>query len=415
MTPPIASNTQSLNPVTEPEQRLRALLVDDDDFQRRVINRMLETRLDIDVVEADGGQQALDLLASEQPEFDLILCDLDMPVMDGLAFIRHLQPLASRAHLLLLSGCETSLLGSALAMCEAYGLRTLGALQKPLSIEAMQALLRNRQARQAHNTGDTARPSRPGLEEIIAATRKQEFEAYFQPKVCAASGRVVAAEALARWRHPQLGLLPPYPYFIGQLEQTGNIGTITDSILTQAVAACRGWQNQNLELSVSVNLSQQALQADFDLADRISEITELAGLHPSKLILEITETAAATNIGPVLENLARLRIRGFQLSIDDFGTGYSSLEQLARVAFTELKIDRSFVAQMLERADARTIISSSIDMAGKLGIRTVAEGVESREEWDLLRAFGCDELQGYYLGRPMPADAFRDFARTSRR
>ncbi len=400
-------NVMATNPYQQ--QKLRALLVDDDAFQRKVIGRTLRDRLSIDVFEAGDGQEALDLLSGDRSGFDLVLCDLDMPVMDGPAFIRHFAPLSAGARLMLLSGCDDHLLGSALALCQAYGVNPLGALQKPVSAEAVRQQIDQMMVERHGTDRASPRATDISLEEIMAASRNEEFEAHFQPKACALTGRIVAAEALARWRHPLLGILPPYPYFIGQLEQSGNIGGITESILYQAVSACREWHDHGLDISVSVNLSQQLLQQDVDLADRISEITNRVGLHPSQLVLEITETAAATEIGPILENLVRLRMRGFELSIDDFGTGYSSLEQLSRVAFTELKIDRSFVAQMLARSDSRTIIGSSIDMARKLGIRTVAEGVESREEWDLLKTLGCDEIQGHYLGRPLPAREFLAF------
>lgn len=402
-------------PILGAETSLRVMLIDDDAFQRTVIGRTLSKTLKMDVVEAADGRQALDLIADDPTGFDLIVCDLDMPVMDGLAFIRHLGPIAGQARLLLLSGCDTSLLGSALAMCRAYGVEPLGALQKPVSALALAPLLEQLEPKQSNAPASRPQRPEPALDEILAAARKDEFEAHFQPKACASSGRIVSAEALARWRHPRFGVLPPYPYFIGQLERSGNIGEITDVMLRQAAGACREWQEHGQDLSVSVNLSQRLLQEDLGLAERISEIADHAGLHPSRLILEVTETAAATDIGPILENLARLRMRGFELSIDDFGTGYSSLEQLSRVAFTELKIDRSFVCQMLARSDSRTIIASSIDMARSLGIRTVAEGVESEAEWALLKQLGCDEIQGHLMGRPMPAKEFLHFVRDSNR
>ncbi len=405
----------SCDPLMPAPGPLRVLLIDDDAFQRHVIGRTLRKTLKMDVLEAADGRQALDLIAAEPGGFDLIVCDLDMPVMDGLAFIRHLGPIAGRARLLLLSGCETSLLGSALAMCQAYGVEPLGALQKPVSAAALAPLLEQLGTERSGAPASHPRGPEPGLDEILAAARNDEFEAHFQPKACASSGRIVSAEALARWRHPRFGVLPPYPYFIGQLERSGNIGEITDAILRQAAGACREWREHGHELSVSVNLSQRLLQEDIHLADRVSEIADSADLHPSKLVLEVTETAAATDIGPILENLARLRMRGFELSIDDFGTGYSSLEQLSRIAFTELKIDRSFVSQMLARSDSRTIIASSIDMARNLGIRTVAEGVESEAEWALLKQLGCDEIQGHLMGRPMPPGEFLHFVREANR
>ena len=383
------------------------LLVDDDVFQRKVISRVLETQFAAKVTEASDGQRALTLLQSQPDTFDLILCDLDMPVMDGMAFVRHLGALAGGVRLAIISGGEPALISSVISMCHAYGIKPLGGLKKPLQPEDLKALLDHQQG--AEQNTPAAQPSTGpqfNLDEISAASERHEFEAFFQPKACVSSGRIVAAEALARWRHPRFGVLPPHPYFITQLENSGNIAGITEVILSQAVAACRQWHDQGHELGVSVNLSQQQLQDDVELAERISTIVRDAGLKPAHLTLEITETVAATDIGPVLENLARLKLRGFGLSIDDFGTGYSSLEQLSRVAFNELKIDRGFVADMVKRAESRTIVASCIAMAGNMGMRSVAEGVENAEEWNMLRAMGCDQIQGFYLGRPMDVTAF---------
>lgn len=408
------SSDQSFSSDNSEGRRLRVLLVDDDSFQRRVIGRMLGAQRAVDIFEAGDGEQALALVSAEASDFDLVLCDLDMPVMDGLAFIRHMGP-TSRARLLLLSGCDTSLLGSAMAMCRAYGIEPLGALKKPVGADQLQALLEGLSNEAPAPEIRSAPAGSFGLEEILAAANNDEFEAYFQPKACLRSGRIVAAEALARWRHPRFGILPPYPHFIGQLESSGHIAGITEAMLVQAATACRAWQESGLNLSVSVNLSQRYLQDDVNLAERISEICEFVGLNPSRLILEVTETAAATDVGRVLESLTRLRMRGFELSIDDFGTGYSSLEQLSRVAFTELKIDRSFVSQITACADARTIVASSIDMAHRLGIRSVAEGIETAAEWDMLGDLGCDQVQGFLLGRAMPGNDFLDLALEQRR
>jgi EAL domain-containing protein (putative c-di-GMP-specific phosphodiesterase class I) len=129
------------------------------------------------------------------------------------------------------------------------------------------------------------------------------------------------------------------------------------------------------------------------------------------MILEITESAAMTDVGRVLENLTRLRMKGFGLSIDDYGTGYSSMQQLTRIPFTELKIDQSFVMHAAHQESSRMILESSLDMARKLGITSVAEGAETQEDWNLLRECGCDLAQGFYIARPMEADAFPDWVR----
>jgi EAL domain-containing protein (putative c-di-GMP-specific phosphodiesterase class I) len=156
---------------------------------------------------------------------------------------------------------------------------------------------------------------------------------------------------------------------------------------------------------VSVNVSLKSLR-DVTLADQIAEIIRGENVQPKRITLEITESAATTDIGKALENLMRLRMKGFGLAIDDYGTGYSSLEQLARIPFTELKIDQAFVTHAGHRESTKVILASSLEMARRLKLLAVAEGVESRENWELLAELKCDVAQGYFIAQPMPAAAY---------
>jgi EAL domain-containing protein (putative c-di-GMP-specific phosphodiesterase class I) len=237
--------------------------------------------------------------------------------------------------------------------------------------------------------------------------QENQFEPFFQPKVALATGRVLGAEALARWRHPEHGLVGPYA-FIAPLEQSGKIDELTLVMLHKAALACRAWRQREMELTVSVNLSLVSL-TDTTLADRITEIVRSAELDPHYMILEITETAAMTEVAPALENLARLRMRGFGLSVDDYGTGFSSLRQLTRAPFTELKIDQGFVTGCAANPSARAIVESSVEMARRLNLKSVAEGVETQADWDVLRATSCDLAQGYFIAKPMQESAFLAF------
>ena len=162
---------------------------------------------------------------------------------------------------------------------------------------------------------------------------------------------------------------------------------------------------------MSVNLSLKSL-ADVHLADRVTDLVRSQELDPRHVVLEVTESAATTDVGKALENLARLRMKGFGLSIDDYGTGYSSMQQLTRIAFTELKIDQSFVTNAAKQESARVILESSLEMAKKLNMTAVAEGVETQADWNLLRQLGCDLAQGYFIARPMEAGAYLDWVRT---
>lgn len=379
---------------------LSVLIVEDHDFQRKVLARLVRSLGATEVLEAVDGAQALELLNAKPGSVQLILCDLDMPNMDGMEFMRHLGNTGTTAALVITSSHESQILNSVQTMCEAYGIRPLGVLEKPVSREQLGGLI----ARLQSSMEIQALPLVPArqkftLDQIQEGIRSGQFEPFFQPKAELATGRIVGVEALARWRHPELGIISP-DAFIGPLETSGQVDEITFLMLDAAARACRKWREQGLCLSVSVNLSLASL-SDTRLADRIADTVSRAGLEARNMTLEITETAAMTQVAPALENLARLRLRGFGLSIDDFGTGFASMQQLGRVAFTELKIDRGFVSAMAEKREARAIVESSVDMACRLGITAVAEGIETREQWEALRAMGCHQGQGYVLSRPV--------------
>jgi len=231
-----------------------------------------------------------------------------------------------------------------------------------------------------------------------------EFEPYFQPKVDIMTQRIVGAEALARWNHPQQGVVPPGA-FVAVLEKSGKINTLTRCMLRKSASFCRELHASGYDQCIAVNLSVKTLAA-VGVAEHLMEIVRQAGAQPEDIVLEVTESAATTDIGKVLENLARLRMKGFVLSIDDYGTGYSSLEQLSRIPFGELKIDQSFVTHAARQEPARVILGASLDMARQLGIRAVAEGVETRANWDLLVELKCDVAQGYYISKPVSQSAY---------
>jgi diguanylate cyclase (GGDEF)-like protein len=247
------------------------------------------------------------------------------------------------------------------------------------------------------------------LSELRQAIERDELRLYVQPKVDLKTGRVLGGEALVRWQHPQRGLVQPMQ-FIPFAEQTGFIHQITTWMLTAGVQALQDWQEAGQVMKLSINLSTRDL-LDAELADRVRDLLDGHRVSAARLCLEITESAIMDDPARALQTLQKLHALGVHLSIDDFGTGYSSLAYLKRLPVDELKIDRSFVTNMARDLDDARIVQSTIGLAHNLGLTVVAEGVETDKAWALLARLGCDEGQGYGIGRPMPADEFLGWLR----
>jgi len=384
-------------------EELSFLVAEDHDFQRRTLVRILAGLGAKHVAEAADGRAALEIFRSAQRPVDIIISDLDMPGMDGMEFIRHVGAGGMPVSVILSSALDPALVSSVETMTKAYGITLLGAVEKPVTPQKLEALIR----KYAPPKAKAARPASAPfpLEEIRRGLTGGQFVPFFQPKVSIADGTVAGAEALARWLHPEKGVVAPYA-FIEPMEENGLIDNLTWMMLERSARIGREWKPGGLDATVSVNLSLRSL-TDPALAERITDLVQKQGMDPRRMVLEVTESTAMTDVGKALENLARLRMKGFGLSIDDYGTGYSSMQQLSRIPFTELKIDQSFVLSALEKEPSKVILASSLDMAKKLGLKAVAEGVETRAHWNLLRDLGCDLAQGYFIAKPMDAHTFQ--------
>jgi diguanylate cyclase len=236
---------------------------------------------------------------------------------------------------------------------------------------------------------------------------------YYQPKVSLFPGQIVGVEALVRWPHPVHGLIPP-DEFIPLAERTGQIDPLTWWVLERAIRQCRDWGRAGLYLNIAVNISTRTLYNQ-ELFSIVTDLLQANGVAPNQLTLEITESAFMDDPERAYAALSRLRKGGVSISLDDFGTGYSSLAYLKRLPLDEIKIDKAFVLGLdadVNPADV-AIVRAVVAMARPLQCAVVAEGVESLEVWNLLREFGCDLAQGYYLSRPLPAAALEQWLRTS--
>jgi diguanylate cyclase (GGDEF)-like protein len=238
---------------------------------------------------------------------------------------------------------------------------------------------------------------------LRSAIADGEIVLYFQPKAELNTGRIIGVEALARWQHPRLGLIGPSE-FVPIAEQTGLIGPLTSHVLEEALRQVRVWSDNGEELSVAVNLSARSF-LDSQLAVEIPKLLERTGVEARLLELEITESMLMLDPARAKATLDRLSAIGLSLSVDDFGTGYSSLANLKRLPVDGIKIDKSFVIDMPHDQSDAAIVRSTIDLAHNLGLKVVAEGVESHEAWRRLEELGCDLAQGFHVSRPLPADA----------
>ena len=242
------------------------------------------------------------------------------------------------------------------------------------------------------------------LSELRHAIDNAELELYYQPKVDLKTGKVKDVEALVRWIHPQNGIISAGD-FIPLAEQSGLIHSLTEWVFKEGVRQQQQWHRDGLDLRISMNISAHIL-ADSKFPEKIRELLDETKIEPSRLIIEVTESAMMTDPQDAAEMLSILNGMGMSISIDDYGTGYSSLSYLSKLPVGELKIDRSFVSRMNTNSTDEMIIRSTIDLGKKLGLKVIAEGVEEESEWEKLSQIGCDMIQGYYVCRPVPANDF---------
>jgi EAL domain-containing protein (putative c-di-GMP-specific phosphodiesterase class I)/CheY-like chemotaxis protein len=364
----------------------RLLIIDDDEAFARFVRKVAHS-LGFEVVETTDPDEFRMSAKSWAPT--LVILDLNMPGCDGVELLRHLAMMQCRAHVVVASGLDDRTLEATVRLGAERGLKMGGALSKPATLQVLRDLL----------TRFITVDQNALVTELDTAIESGQLFLQYQPKLDCAAGQMTGAEALVRWRHPARGTVPP-DQFIALAESHGLIDRLTDWVVANAARQIAEWEKQGLSLDIAINISAKNTQ-DIDLPDRLLELCRAAGANPGKIILELTETSAMRDAVQMMDVLTRLRVKGFRLSIDDFGTGYSSLVQLQRMPFSELKVDRSFVMQMNKSKDCYVIVEIVIDLARKLGLKCVAEGVESRAILDELLRLGCDAAQGYHLSRPV--------------
>jgi EAL domain-containing protein (putative c-di-GMP-specific phosphodiesterase class I)/ActR/RegA family two-component response regulator len=377
------------------------ILVADDDRTQCAIIAAAAGRIGHGVIATNSVEDAAARLRVS--DFQTVIVDLAIGERDGIELLRAVATLRPAPRVIIVSGCEERILNAAARFARTSGITEVFTLAKPLVVGRLQALIGAPPA-----PTDAPRPEAPAPLVTAAAIARGldngEIFPVFQPKIALDSGRVAGCEALARWSSPELGMVDPAD-FIALAEASGQVGDVTRAILRRAIDAARSFLRSTPDFVLAVNVSA-ALLSDISLPDEIERMLSDAGVPPQALLLEITESVAMADISRAIDVLVRLRIKGIGLAIDDFGTGYSSMAALARMPFSELKIDQSFVRGCLDDPDLMKIVRASVAIAREFSMSVVAEGIEDEVTRKVLAGLGCDLGQGYLFAGALPQDEF---------
>lgn len=393
----------------------RLLIVDDNDLS----SDMLASATHALFSHVEQYQDANVFLHQHLQANDIILLDIQMPGVDESKLLYCLAQKHCKATLILMGGEDENGLQSAKLLAQEYGLMVAASLLKPFGIEQLITQLKVVQALMLHSGDNTeaednnnamVKMSRhssgfmPTVEELQVALNERHLVLYFQPQLVLQTEQLFGVEALVRWIHPQFGVIEP-DVFIAIAESSGLIEQLTSQVIDLAVKQSVKWQSQGWKIKISVNISAQNI-VSLSMPEQLRDLVTSQQLDPSLLVLEVTESALATEVTSSLETLSRLRLKGFQLSIDDFGTGFSSMSQLHRVPFSELKVDRTFVKKMIEDSQSYAIVETCIMLGHKLNMTVVAEGIEDAQTMLALKNLDCDIAQGFFIAKPMTIEDF---------
>lgn len=391
----------------------KILVIEDEQIIRENILKLLKAE-GFDVTGAENGAQGLNAAVSNLP--DVIICDVMMPELDGYGVLMALRsnPVTATLPFVFLTGkAERS------EMRQGMELGADDYLTKPFTkaelVGAISSRLKKQEAvAEQYNTlraqscaliQDAADKLEQIKTSFCDALEREEFQVYYQPQVNVQTGKIMSAEALIRWLHPEKGLISP-AQFIPSAEATGFIVQLGEWVLQTACRQMQVWQNAGFSgLRVAVNLSARQFHQP-DLSSRVAQILAEIGLEPRSLELELTESLMVEDAPSAIATLQQLKSLGVSISIDDFGTGYSSLSYLAQYPFDTLKIDRCFISNITHGCTNAAIVKAIIEMVHSLCLEVIAEGVETEAEKDFLWRYKCDTMQGYFFSTPLPAGDF---------
>lgn len=376
-------------------------LLDDEPAQVDLLSEFVE----LSGMKAQGYTHASQFFEqiSTKTDCDILVLDLQMPEMDGIEVMRRLNEIHVKPALILISGHDTGVLNSAEKLGRAHDFEIIASMNKPLNMAQFQTLIKEHSPAHHKQQGNYSLENHQfTADEILHGIHQHQLILHYQPQVKISTNALMGVEALVRWQHPKHGLIFP-DRFIPQAEAFGLMEELTNTVINLAMQQEQCWLSHGLAVVVSVNISSDNITS-LSLPEQLEKLLDNNQLAPGCITLEVTESALMGDLTTSLDILTRLRLKGIKLSIDDFGTGFSSLSQLHRIPFSELKIDRSFVGNMVHDGEARAIVKTCIMLSHELKMRVVAEGIEDQQTWDLLKQMGCDLAQGYFIAKPMPAN-----------
>ena len=381
----------------------RVLIVEDHPFQHEYLIKVFQAISGFDVDVVWDGAAALQRLARQR--YDLLLSDLMMPGMDGVQLIQHLAQMQTPPTLALMSVASRRMLAGAGQVAENLGLTVAGLISKPLREPEVRTLrdCLDKLAEQAR-TPCCHRGVSLARENLVRALANGEIQAWFQPKKSLHDGRIVGAEALARWLHPVEGLLMPGA-FLGEIERLGLETQLLTCILGQALSAQAQWAQLGYRLAVSINLPTHLLD-QCDLVDHLLALVQSRDAEPRQITFELMENSTTHLPSNYYAGACRLRMMGFGLAQDDFGKGFSSYYNLVSTPFNEVKIDRSLVHGCAGNESLASALQSIVELGRKLGLTTIAEGAETQAELAVLRRIRCDQVQGFLISQAVAAEKF---------
>lgn len=385
---------------------LSVLIVDDDPFLSEIVTHVLHETGLTSITCVQDGRLALEQLAEDS--FDLLICDLNMPDIDGVRLMRDMSTSSSPPAIILFSGEDLRILDASKQYAEAQKLVVLGVLRKPLVPEALiDILLRYQPVRERHHHYGAA--VRLEGENIRKGFDTGFLRLAHQPKIDLRTGQLIGVESLLRWHDEQLGLVSAHEV-IRVAEKEKIIDVLTRNILVEAARDRARLRAAGIDVGVSINVSMHNL-LDPSIVDYMSDVVRTTGDLPSRYTIEVTETHLVRDLALVLETLIRARLRGFQVAIDDYGTGAASMQLLMQLPSTELKIDRTFTSMACRHELGRALFKSAVDIGLQLGQIVTAEGIEDHAQAQMAKDLGCHQGQGFFYGHPMTVDALVAWSR----